>query len=906
MTTIYLSSTYEDLAEHRRVVYDALRKSGYDVIAMEEYVAADERPLEACLKDIAERADIYVGIYAFRYGYIPPEEHVRDCQYTVGHEDWLGLSITELEYCYAEEEANLPCLTFVVKEGISWPMKFIDAYSERNDENPGKRIDRLREHLLTERLASQFTSPHELASLVQSAVTKLLKNSEGHVAQRKPSQPEITWDIDKDGSPYPGLMHFTRKYAPVFFGREYEVNELLERISTGENRFILVSGDSGVGKSSVVDAGLLPRLEETGFPAGRDCLCVRMVPSQGNHPFDSLMRTLHVYAEKTELDSYAVGEELCENPGGLSQHLEKITSKGAGGSELVLFLDQMEECFTSQALEYADVFLSALYQAAQEDEKLWVIATIRSDFLKHCHRYPDLLSVLNSPGHYAIGQINPVFTADMIKKPAQCAGLEISDRLVGRIAKDAGSESGSLPLLAFVMQRLFEERVGRELSEKVYEGFNGVDGAVADHVKTVEQELRNEFGTEIDVLFPELFRALLVVDAEGLPTRRRALLSGFTDELGLTVDRLIKTRLLTTEGEGEDSTVSVAHENLFKTWPALALWIAENQDDLRVLRQAEIESREWVLHKYDLAYLWHLDRLKRLQNITQRFDSPDLKDAIRRFTYPQDTLLEVLKRTNLTHQERLSIGEYLSELGDPRPGVGLGEGGLPEIKWCPVGGGEITLGDNAGKFRVEPFFIAKYPVTWMQYRSFVEAEDGYHNEDWWIGLARQDSRPEEQDRVFDNYPATKVSWYEAAAFCRWLTSRIGNDVVVRLPTEWEWQQAATRGNPDNIYPWGSLWDSSRVNTLESDVKRITVVGMYPQGADPEWALDMSGNVGEWCLNEYDEPKQVTKTGKKHRSLRGGSFALNRFNARCSYRGGSSPELRFNDRGFRVCSSSPIL
>ena len=127
MTTIYLSSTYQDLIEYRRAVVDALRKSGYEVIAMEDYVATDKRPLEACLKDIGERADIYIGIFAFRYGYIPPQEHVCKCEYTAQHENWQGLSITELEFHYSEEEAHTPCLTFVVKEGIPWNPEHIDA-----------------------------------------------------------------------------------------------------------------------------------------------------------------------------------------------------------------------------------------------------------------------------------------------------------------------------------------------------------------------------------------------------------------------------------------------------------------------------------------------------------------------------------------------------------------------------------------------------------------------------------------------------------------------------------------------------------------------------------------------------------------------------------------------------------
>jgi Domain of unknown function (DUF4062) len=98
MTTIYLSSTYEDLKDYRIAVFEALRKAGYQVLAMEDYVAADKRPVDKCLADVAE-ADIYIGLFAYRYGYVPPPEH--------GNPN--GLSITELEFRHAEK-LRKPCL----------------------------------------------------------------------------------------------------------------------------------------------------------------------------------------------------------------------------------------------------------------------------------------------------------------------------------------------------------------------------------------------------------------------------------------------------------------------------------------------------------------------------------------------------------------------------------------------------------------------------------------------------------------------------------------------------------------------------------------------------------------------------------------------------------------------------
>jgi formylglycine-generating enzyme required for sulfatase activity len=131
----------------------------------------------------------------------------------------------------------------------------------------------------------------------------------------------------------------------------------------------------------------------------------------------------------------------------------------------------------------------------------------------------------------------------------------------------------------------------------------------------------------------------------------------------------------------------------------------------------------------------------------------------------------------------------------------------------------------------------------------------------------------------DNYPADNVSWSDAVAFCRWLGARVGSET--RLPTEWEWQQAATAGDDTRVYPWGPEWDPGRANTEGSGLNGSTAVGMYPQGASPVGALDLSGGVWEWCLNEYENPEHVELTGESPRVVRGGSWGYNRDQARAA-------------------------
>jgi formylglycine-generating enzyme required for sulfatase activity len=286
---------------------------------------------------------------------------------------------------------------------------------------------------------------------------------------------------------------------------------------------------------------------------------------------------------------------------------------------------------------------------------------------------------------------------------------------------------------------------------------------------------------------------------------------------------------------------------------------------------------------------------------------PTLNPTEKEFVRPEsERLLGKIDISATTHQQRVKIGDRLAEIGDPRPGVGLREDGLPDISWCEVPAGEITLEDGVGTFTVDPFYIGKYPVTWIQYRSFLNAKDGYQNKRWWKGLAdRRQYEPGVQFRKLENHPAENVNWYDAVAFCRWLTKQMGYEI--RLPTEWEWQQAATGGDPNNKYPWGAEWDSDRTNTYGSTLSRTTAVGLYPKGMSPVGALDISGNVLEWCLNEQEKPDRIDVTGDVDRAVRGGSWYDSPEFAHCSFRSYYfGADSRSDFIGFRLFCWSPIF
>jgi hypothetical protein len=180
---IYVSSTYEDLKEFRRAIYGQLRKLRIDTVAMEDYVAGEKRPLDKCLDDVAN-SDIYVGIFAWRYGYIPKEGNPE------------SRSITELEYRAAGEHSK-ERLVFLLREDAPWTPSLMDTHTKDGDS--GQQIERLREELCTRHGVGFFSTPDELAKEVSAAVSNVLLRRLSEVHDRGEHSREISPETTPPG-----------------------------------------------------------------------------------------------------------------------------------------------------------------------------------------------------------------------------------------------------------------------------------------------------------------------------------------------------------------------------------------------------------------------------------------------------------------------------------------------------------------------------------------------------------------------------------------------------------------------------------------------------------------------------------------------------------------------------------
>jgi formylglycine-generating enzyme required for sulfatase activity len=195
------------------------------------------------------------------------------------------------------------------------------------------------------------------------------------------------------------------------------------------------------------------------------------------------------------------------------------------------------------------------------------------------------------------------------------------------------------------------------------------------------------------------------------------------------------------------------------------------------------------------------------------------------------------------------------------------------------------------------FEIGKYPVTSREYQAFVRGA-GYRPPEGWDG--------DEYPAGKGDHPVVNVSWQDAVAYCRWLSEQTKRSF--RLPTEAEWEKAA-RGTDGRQYPWGNEFDSSRCNTSEGQSRGTTPVGQYPTGASPYGALDMAGNVWEWCSSLHKPYPYDPGDGRENpeeggvRVLRGGSWDVRQISARCAYRNRCPPDLWFDFVGFRCARGS---
>ncbi|MEU8679942.1 hypothetical protein [Streptomyces sp. NPDC048611] len=387
---------------------------------------------------------------------------------------------------------------------------------------------------------------------------------------------------EKTDPPYRGLARFEPGDAELFFGREDLVGQLVEL--AGRHRVSALVGASGSGKSSLLRAGLVPRLRDPGEGADRVPAAVRIL-TPGPHPL-------------------AHGARL---------------EPAAGPGDTWLLVDQLEELFTlCTDREERAAFLRKLLTACGEDSRLRVILAVRADFFARCAEHGALAAALKD-ATLLVGPMGGEQLRAAIVRPAAAHGLIVERELTARIVEEVEDEPGALPLMSHALMETWRRRRGRALTLPAYEAAGGLRGALA---RTAEDAYHRLTPAQAGLARHLLLR--LVAPGSGTedthrPTPRAEFATDGTAagaDSATVLDQLARARLLTLD----DETVSLAHEALLTGWPRLHAWIDEDRERLRLHRRLTHDATAWQELDRDPGALYRGTRLTRAE---ESFDAAE-------------------------------------------------------------------------------------------------------------------------------------------------------------------------------------------------------------------------------------------------------------------------------------------
>lgn len=423
----------------------------------------------------------------------------------------------------------------------------------------------------------------------------------------------VTDTMEPVRNPYKGLRAFEEADAGDFFGRAGLIRRLLASLAENDPlvRFLAVVGPSGSGKSSLVQAGLIPALRGGALPGSDRWFYMSMVPSA--HPLDGLETALLGVAVKPVTN---LAERLGADPRGLVAAANEILA--GSDSHVVLVIDQFEEVFTVVADESERVQFLSLLQTAVTDpqSRVHVIVALRADFYDRPLLYENFGALMQARTHIVL----PLSESELesaIVEPVQRVGVQLEPGLIANILTDVRAEPGALPLLQYALTEVFERRQGRLMTLESYEAIGRAAGALARRADRVYARMT----PELQATARQVFLRLVILGDSTSALRRRArraeLLSVVqnVDQLDQILNLFGRHRLLSFDHEpaSREPTVEVAHEALLHEWRALRQWLDDSREDVIQQRRLAALAAEWIRADKDASFLLRGAQLENLE-----------------------------------------------------------------------------------------------------------------------------------------------------------------------------------------------------------------------------------------------------------------------------------------------------
>jgi formylglycine-generating enzyme required for sulfatase activity len=454
-----------------------------------------------------------------------------------------------------------------------------------------------------------FDQPTTFAKQLRTHLTNLLESTYGVELDRP------YWDVDVLGPPFRGLDVFEFEHAPIFFGREDELVAIRNRLRDQACRgcaFLLISGASGSGKSSLARAGVLPDIvtHEVDGDISKWRWCVLKPNQLGDDLLAGLVRSLLAKDVLPELENWNDDLTLPVDSNRMQEWSTRFTlrvkdalntcANKRGATRLLVLVDQMEELFsnTSQTSESIQQFFEVLEDLARSG-LVWIIATVRSDFYHECQKVPALVRMKDGAGQFDLVAPTSDSLMRVVTGPARLAGLRFEksgeQSLADAIIRESAGCAELLPLVEYLMLDLFNHKTDDGvLTFAKYQELGGLEGALRTNCEDTYKELTSE----AQAALPAVLSKLVTLSGDDLNTAVRRVvpwerIEANPAELEL-VSAMIAQRLFSTFSDTDGTkVVSVTHEAVLRIWPRVSEWTDQNRGFLRIRSRVEQSQSRW-------------------------------------------------------------------------------------------------------------------------------------------------------------------------------------------------------------------------------------------------------------------------------------------------------------------------
>jgi tetratricopeptide (TPR) repeat protein/DNA-binding winged helix-turn-helix (wHTH) protein len=439
---------------------------------------------------------------------------------------------------------------------------------------------------------------------------------------------DVRW---KSGSPYRGLEPFHSHHSSVFFGRSREVVDILSalkhQLTTGRG-FVLLIGASGVGKTSLIDAGVVPALCESKVGTlTADWRLARFKAGSGTTQWSALANALldsmtDLVGAENRFETLA--EDLERDPQEVVTTIIGLLDERGGHQQarILLIMDHLEVLLADrQTSERNEPLFAAIHEMARTG-RFWVIAGLRSDFYQEYSRSPALTALKGTRGQYDVSAPGAEQIAAIVREPAMAAGLTFARDPDSSVSLDSVLQANAmrrpdvLPLLQFTLDELYNRRSSdNTLTYEAYAAIGGLEGSMAQRAEQIYSSLDEDSQAELATMLGSMVR--LTGDDSRRYSREFALIEDLvaTNARKQLLEKFVTGRLFVTDRIGGCAVVSVAHESLFQHWDRARQVLEENWELLAFRRRLSDSTTNWEVHERSDRYLLGVGPLDEAQRL---------------------------------------------------------------------------------------------------------------------------------------------------------------------------------------------------------------------------------------------------------------------------------------------------